>query len=423
MKGLVLMRVVQYRLRFEPIGELEAALTALRLYSEEERRDLPPYIVKTHSGKLFIRSSADLQPLVSQLCSKGRNSYLEDFILQPFLIPNGRKAQRVEVSWDSCKGTALLLRQSLVQMSVNHSPSLLLSDQAEIAPAKSSIRTEHLENTLFLVKNIIEKAAFRGKKVVVTDLHITMMQDCHKLWYFISLESFQIAHSVQKPKARLNSPIPALSTTLSPKSPHFPSSHQLQSIPTCASESLQRSNYLLLSPRSPQSVHYPKAYLQQLEVEQEVSKLLPKDNSPIANVTYSAWKQRTEGSGRLLLVDRMYARAICKQRRFVRREVQTTLKELRELREKIAFEGEEALFKAEMEARISGSVTNTENTDLAQFTRFAKARRQKLERTKSLRMQKDGIARVFEDSLQQYSTMMARVHATKLAALSTSANI
>jgi len=162
--------------------------------------------------------------------------------------------------------------------------------------------------------------------------------------------------------------------------------------------------------------------LQQLEVEQEVSKLLQKDRSPISNVTYSAWKKRTEGSSRLLLVDRMYAQAICKQRRFVSREAQTTLKELRDLKEKIALDGEEALFKAEMEARISGSIANIETADLAQFTRFAKARKQKLERTKSLRMQKDGIERVFEDSLRQLSAMMARVHATKLAALSTSAD-
>jgi len=415
------MRVVKCRLRFEPIREVEAGLQALRLYSEEDRGDLPLFIVKTHRGKLLVRAVADLQSLVSQLRSQGRNPYTEDFILQPFLISSGRKAKRVEISWDSGKGTALLLRQSPSEMRGTQSQSLLLCDNAEIAPAKSSVRTDHLEDTLFLVKNIIEKAAFRGKKAAVTELHITMMQDCYNCWYFISLKSFKIAHQLQQTKTRINSPdlSRAFSASFSTKRPLLVPSHPLQSLPTCTSDSLK---YPLQSPRSPQSVHYSKAYLQQLEVEQEVSKLLQKDRSPISNVTYSAWKKRTEGSSRLLLVDRMYAQAICKQRRFVSREAQTTLKELRDLKEKIALDGEEALFKAEMEARISGSIANIETADLAQFTRFAKARKQKLERTKSLRMQKDGIERVFEDSLRQLSAMMARVHATKLSALSTSAD-
>ena len=420
------MRAVQYRLRFETIGDIEKGLTALRLYSEEERRDLPPYIVKTHNGKLFVRSEADLKSLISQLCSEACKLYIADFIIQPFLISTGPRAKRVEISWDSSKGTTLLLLQSPIDMSANSSKSFIPSGNAEIAPAKSSICTEHLKDTLFLVKAIVEKAAFRDRKVKVEELRITMMQDCCNVWYFIGLETFRVAKLQRKPKIRLNSPdiSQALSTTLSPKS----LTNRLHSSPTYTNDSQALSKTPVTSfrsplcPTNPHSFHYTKAYLQQLEVEEEVSKLLPKD-SPVSNITYSAWRQRTQGGSRLLLVDRMYAQAICKQRRLVSRQSQLTLKQLKELREKIALDGEEALFQAEMEARISGKPETTESTDLSQFTRFAKARRQKLERTKSLRMQQDGISRVIEDSLRQYSAMMARVRATKLATLSTSADI
>lgn len=420
------MRAVQYRLRFETIEDIEKGLTALRLYSEEERRDLPPYIVKTHNGKLFVRSESDLKSLISQLCSQACNLYIADFIIQPFLISTGQRAKRVEISWDSSKGTTLRLLQSPVDMNASSSQSLLLSGNAEIAPAKSSICTEHLKDTLFLVKAIVEKAAFKDKKVKVEELRITMMQDCHNVWYFIGLEAFRIAKLQRKPKIRMNSPdiSQALSTTLSPKS----LTHRLRSFPTFTSDSLPPSKSPVPTLRSPlfsarpHSFHYSKAYLQQLEVEEEVSKLLPKDSPSISNITYSAWRQRTQGGSRLLLVDRMYAQAICKQRRLVSRQSQLTLKQLKELREKIALDGEEALFQAEMEARISGKAESSNSPDLAQFTRFAKARRQKLERTKSLRMQQDGISRVIEDSLSQYSAMMARVRATKLATLSTSAD-
>lgn len=322
-------------------------------------------------------------------------------MLQPYLISPGNRVKRVEVTWDVNKGTGLVLKQARENMQSNLSQTLLVDDSGEEIQGKASFRTEIVTNTLFMVKNIIEKTVFQRKCLEISELRITMLQDILNSWYFLSLDYLKISKT---PSKSLHSELlRTLSATQSPQNPSH--SHHFSTFPTCDSEVSER--------KTGKGFRYSKEYRKGLEVEREVSKLIDGENRQIANVTYKAWRKRTDGDGKMKLVDRLYAQAINKQRQVVHHQSQSTLQALRQLRERIAHDSEEALYQAELEERISGKFNSVVSSGLAEFTRLRKHRRIKLERARTIRRQQDGVAKVFEDSVEKYTEMMTRVRWAK----------
>ena len=162
---------------------------------------------------------------------------------------------------------------------------------------------------------------------------------------------------------------------------------------------------------------YPEEYLKEQEVEAEVSKLLSMDpTKSLMSQTYKAWKKRVAETGRMLLIDKLYARKICKARRFVQNESKATLKELQRFKEMIKAKTEEMVFKAEIEDRFAGkpSIETSEHVgELSHYTKFSKRRQEKLEQEYRFERTQEGIERVVQDSVNKMTQMTERIREHK----------
>jgi hypothetical protein len=164
---------------------------------------------------------------------------------------------------------------------------------------------------------------------------------------------------------------------------------------------------------------YPAAYLKEQVLEAEVAKLIEQDIArPEANITYKAWTRRTLPGQPLTLVDQMYAKSLCRQRRLVLRQSSDTLKALQKFKEKVMAGTDEMLFQAEMAERIAGKANPevAQTVGLSQYTKFSKLRQEKLDKDQRQRREKEGVARVLQDSLDRYEAVTLKIKTVKAAA-------
>ena len=98
----------------------------------------------------------------------------------------------------------------------------------------------------------------------------------------------------------------------------------------------------------------------------------------------------------------------------VLKETKATLKGLQKFREEIRSKTDEMLFQAEIADRISakpGEVAAA--AELTQFSKFSKLRQEKLENDYRMKMEKEGVAKIFRDSVEKFTLLTERLRAAR----------
>ena len=351
--------------------------------------------------------------------------------MQPFLLSSGGAARVVEARWDWRKGVSVRLYLHPRTMVPGVEVTYTVSDLAEIQEVATSMRTEQVRVTLDQVRLIIEKAALRDAGGL-QHLSIRMLQDIEGLWYFLGIQAVQVRPRPQSPVSDIP---PALRTVDSIHPLTSPRSEQLHHSrsptvyapqPSLFSRKSSLDHRLRMSKISSTTdlrrgtssgvYRYPQTYVKEQEVEAEVAKLLELDvQRPEANITYKSWSRRANEGPRLTLVDQLYAKSLCRQKRLVFRQSCDTLKALQQFKARVIAGTDEMLFQAEMAERIAGKPKNetTKTVDLSQYSKFSKIRQEKMEKEQRERREKECIERVIQDSLDKYTAVTLKIRTEK----------
>lgn len=427
-----LMHFNRHRLEFREKIRPEEAIAALE--QTAGKPGLPLFILKARSGKLFASSRQTALSQFAHSVVLGGIAYLEDAQLQPYLICSGGSARVVEAQWNWRKGISVKLYKHPRPVIAGVEVTYTASDLAEVMNVATSISTEQIRSTLELVRLVIEKAALQDTGCL-QHLSIRMLQSESGLWYFLSLETLQVSIRPQSPLSE----IPMYRTIDSARPLTSPKSEYIRRTPSSRvtpqpclfplkpstgqrltkARSVASSTSDLRKPTPCGQFRFPASYLKEQVLEAEVAKLLDLDIArPEANITYKSWTRRAEAGRPLTLVDQMYAKSLCRQKRLVLRQSCDTLKALQKFKEKVMAGTDEMLFQAEMQERISGKAnTETAQTvDLSQYTKFSKLRQEKLDKDQLQRREKEGVAKVVQDSLDRYNAVTLKIRTAKAAA-------
>lgn len=301
---------------------------------------------------------------------------------------------------------------------------MVTGSEAQVVEAQLSVSTNVLRDRVDYVRLIVEKAVFSRAKGRLAKIQIQMMQDINDNWFFLSLESMEAAHSLPSLHLSRDPPLSprSLPSSRSVRPPTASLKQDLLSLPRAASSAA------LKPPKAPichsaRAVSrpvflYPEEYRKEQAIEVEVSKLLAFDSpKDLANQTYKSWKKRVSEGPRMLLVDRMYAQAICKAKRTVQFESNATLKDLQKFKETIKAQTEEMLFKAEIADRFSGKMGRSLETaePMATYSQTSMKKQQRLEQEYRSERMKKGIDTVVQDSVDRMTAMTERIRAIKTA--------
>lgn len=349
----------------------------------------------------------------------------------------------IEAQWDWKRGVSAKLYKHPRKMVAGVEVTYTVSELAEVTSVAISISTEEIRSTLELVRLIIEKAVLQEASDLQL-LRIRMLKPESGPWHFLSIEELRIATRPQSPFSEfppafrtadsvraLNSARPLTSpkseqirrtprSGMTPQPSLFPlkpsSEQRFRTIPA-SSVANSTTDLRRFTPCG--SYKYPAAYLKEQVLEAEVAKLIEQDIArPEASITYKAWTRRTVPGQPLTLVDQMYAKSLCRQRRLVLRQSSDTLKALQKFKEKVMAGTDEMLFQAEMAERIAGKANPevAETVGLSQYTKFSKLRQEKLDKDQRQRREKEGVARVLQDSLDRYEAVTLKIKTVKAAA-------
>lgn len=430
-----LMHFNRHRLEFREKIRPEEAIAALE--QTDGRPGLPLFVLKAKSGKQFASNRHTALSQFAHSVALGGKGYLEDAQLQPFLICSGGSARVIEAQWNWRRGVSVKLHKHPRQLIAGVEVTYTTSDLAEVVNVATSISTEQIRHTLELVRLVIEKAALQDTGSL-HHLSIRMLQSESGLWYFLSLEALQVYTRPQSPQSEFPPAFRTIDSSrplTSPKSDYIrrtPSSRVTpqpclfplkpstgQRLQLTKARSMESSTSDLRRSTQCGVFRYPAAYLKEQVLEAEVAKLLEQDIArPEAIITYKSWTRRTAAGQPLTLVDQMYAKSLCRQKRMVLRQSSDTLKALQKFKEKVRAGTDEMLFQAEMAERISGK-PNTETAqtvDLRQYSKFSKLRQEKLDKDQLQRREKEGVAKVVQDSFDRYNAVTLKIRTAKASA-------
>lgn len=345
-------------------------------------------------------------------------------MVQPFLLPKGRKARSVRVTWRLSRGYRVQFYENYTEMRERELIGLVTGTEAGVVDAQLSVSTNILRETVDYVRLLVEKAVFTQTKGRLAKVQIQMMQDVHDNWFFLGLKSLEATtlpslHLSRETDPPLYSPR-SLPSSKSVRPPSVPLKQDLFTLPKSTSSST-------LKPPKPPICHsaravsrpvfvYPERYRKEQAIEAEVSKLLSLDSpKALSNQTYKSWKKRVSEGPRMLLVDKMYAQAICKAKRTVQFESKATLRDLQKFKETIKAQTEEMVFKAEIEDRFAGKVGGSleKAEPMTTYSQTSMRKQQRLEQEYRSERTKEGIGRVVQDSVDRMTAMTERIRAIK----------
>ena len=414
-----------HKLHFQDCSKkpLEQAIRALDQYSEGEEGYFPRYILKSKGQKVFAKSVLEASAVISRLKREnGAFHTVEDLVVQPFLLPKGKKARSVRVTWRLSRGYRVQFHENYAEMRERELVGLVTGTEAGVVEAQLSVSTNVLRETADYVRLLVEKAVFGRAKGRLAKVQIQMMQDVNDNWFFLGLESLEATpnlptlHISRETDPPLYSPR-SLPSTNSVRPPSVPLKQDLFTLPKTTSSSTLKPPACHSARAVSRPVFvYPERYRKEQALEAEVSKLLSLDSpKALSNQTYKSWKKRVSEGPRMLLVDRMYAQAICKAKRAVQFESKATLRDLQRFKEAIKAQTEEMVFKAEIEDRFAGKVGGSleKAEPMTAYSQTSMRKQRKLEQEYRSERAREGIGRVVQDSVDRMTAMTERIRAIK----------